>query len=423
MRLEVCFKFSAKVVHLIVIELHGDKEMKLVLVPHDGPSVLETYYERAFSESKELYIVSAYLTNWKHKTKLNDACQTFKFIVGKDYGITSKDACRSVMKWLPKHRLGEFLVADYINGFHPKAMFWRTQNDDYFGLVGSSNLTTAAFTRNYEANFYSAIEPKTFDEIRTWIEIIENQSVVVSEDWLAKYVEAVRTHTPKKGSKASPTIAVIELTLPIPKNKGRLQEVLENRRSQIKKFAKNKSALEKLMRNSAVKIPFSKADNSAFYQELNRLWVFGEGGSRFQGAGWERKGKDSDFSEFSRSFLRVLDAKDSDRDRVVVEQIDKLAERNVSTRKALFSEMLCQFFPKLYFVWDFPIRKWSQSTNFSPPSRATEGVRYYDLAIKLRRALSHSKGYPAKNLAELDAVIWLDSEEKKDAVAKKISGR
>lgn len=394
--------------------------MKLVLVPHDGPIVLEQYYERAFSESKELYIVSAYLTNWKPKITLNAACQKFRFIVGKDFGITRKSACRAVMRWLPKNRLGDFLVADYITGFHPKAMFWRDHNDNYYALVGSSNLSSAAFTKNHEANFYSAIDLRTFEDIRSWIETIEEESVVVSESWLNEYVEAVNKPSSGAGKAASLTTTVIDLTLPVSKNKKRLQEVLSNRRSQIREFSKNKTALEKLMRDAAKKNHSSKADNEAFYTQLNSLWGFGKGGSRFQGAGWERQGKGSDFSEFSRSFLKVIDSNESDRDQIVIEQIDRLAERKISTRGALFSEMLCQYFPKQYFVWDFPIRKWIKGTKFSAPSRATEGVRYYDLAVKLRRALSHAKKHPARNLAELDAVIWLDSEEKREAEARRI---
>ncbi len=393
--------------------------MKLVLVPQGGPNALEDYYERAFSESKELYIVSAYLTNWRPKSQLSPRCEKFKFIVGKDFGITRKDACRQVMKWLPKKRLGDFLVALYIDGFHPKAIFWRTQNDDYYALVGSSNLSTAAFTKNHEANFYSIIDAETFANIRKWISAIEKESVIISESWLEEYVEAPRKPKaqPKKGPAQDNT--AIDLSLPTPKNVQRLQEVLDNRRSQIKRFSRSRPALEKLLRDAAAKRIFSANDREAFYQQLNKLWVFGDGGSRFQGAGWERQGKGSDFSVFSRSFLKVLDSTDSDRDQVVIDEIDSLAEKNIPTRKALFSEMLCQFFPKLYFVLDSPVREWAQSTNFSPPKRASEGVRYYDLAVKLRRALSHSKGYPAKNLAELDAVIWLDSKEKKEQAEKR----
>jgi hypothetical protein len=379
--------------------------MQLVLVPQDGPIVLGQYYERAFSESKELYIVSAYLTAWKPKTQLNAGCQRFRFIVGKDFGITRKEACRSVMKWLPKNRLGEFFVADYIDGFHPKAMFWRDWNDDCFALVGSSNLSTAAFTKNHEANFYSKIDAKTFDEAKKWIDAIESESVIVSEDWLNKYNEALRQPPDRTGKGSSP---VVNLVLPISKDRERLQQVLSNRRAQIREFAKSKSALVALMRNAARKKPPSPTDNATFYEELNKLWVFGEGGSRFQGAGWERQGKNSDFSEFSRSFLRVLDSEDSDRD-----QIDELAEKRVPTRGALFSEMLCQFFPKKYIVLDAPIKDWVKASKFAAPAHATEGVRYFDLALKLRRALSHAANHPAKNLAELDAVIWLDSDEKK----------
>lgn len=76
--------------------------MNLILLPDSGDKSLERHYNDALQKAIELYIVSAYLTEWDAPVALNEDCQEFRFIVGKDFGITRKAACRNVMHWLPK---------------------------------------------------------------------------------------------------------------------------------------------------------------------------------------------------------------------------------------------------------------------------------------------------------------------------------
>jgi len=68
--------------------------------------------------------------------------------------------------------------------------------------------------------------------------------------------------------------------------------------------------------------------------------------------------------------------------------------------------MLCLRFPNLYPVLNNPVWKYLSETGFRAPRGATEGERYIDLALKLRASLRGNPGYPAKNIAELDAIIW-----------------
>ncbi|UUZ77410.1 phospholipase D-like domain-containing protein [Polaromonas sp. P1(28)-13] len=324
-------------------------------------------------------------------------------------GVTRKHACQDVMRWLPNERRGQFLVAEDIDGFHPKAMFWREQNGDCFAVIGSSNLSKAAFSSNHEVNVFSKISDEIFAEAKTWIKQIESRSVVVSEAWLEQYNEAKqpkRKPKDKSGNGASP---VFELALPWPKNRTRVEEVLATRRRQMQVFQENSHALATLFRTSAHAQRWSIDKNEGFYRTLNSLWVFGESGSRFQGAGWERQGKASNFRQLSISLVRVLDASDFDRDDIVTEEIDRLVKKKVTTHGALFSEMLCQFFPNDYHVLDKPVKDWLESTGFAPPAKSTEGIRYIDFARKLRSALQRTPNHPAKNLAELDAIIWLST--------------
>lgn len=167
--------------------------MNLFFHAPDRESELSKYYRRAFEKAVELFIVTAYLTEWDTSLKLNSGCHRFRVIIGKDFGITRRAACEAVMHWLPPKRKSQFMVADLISGFHPKAVFWKESNGDCFAIIGSSNLTRAAFETNYEANVFSKIENSEYDAARNWVRSIEKLSVPVSDDWLKCYKEALPT--------------------------------------------------------------------------------------------------------------------------------------------------------------------------------------------------------------------------------------
>jgi len=69
--------------------------------------------------------------------------------------------------------------------------------------------------------------------------------------------------------------------------------------------------------------------------------------------------------------------------------------------------MLCLRFPEQYPVLNKPVKDYLLHVEFKPPRGASEGVLYVDLARKLRSSLIANPSHPAKNLAELDTVIWL----------------
>lgn len=375
--------------------------MKLFLhSPLLKPNLSETYAS-AFSNAKELYVVSAYLTEWDLSLVLNKDCENFRLIVGKDFGITRKDACIKVMKWLPAERKSQFLIADNILGFHPKAVFWKDNKDKFYTLIGSSNLTKAAFETNYEANILSQISEQDFDIAKNWINEIAENSVVMSEDWLESYVEGKQPYQSTNRKTSGDVIK--SLTLPHPINA--LQHV-KNRRKQLKKHQQYKEELHKLFDSCAE----GKITSMEFYSKLPKLWSW-ENGNRLQGMGWERQGKASDFNELSKSFIKILRAKDFERDDVVVREIDRLKNLKISTRKAFFSEMLCLAFPERYPVLNKPVQKYLNAISFRAPKGASEGASYLDLARKLRSSLAQNPTHPAKSLAELDTVIWLEYGE------------
>lgn len=384
--------------------------MKLFLHSPTLQTELAKAYLDAFATATELFVVSAYLTEWDDTLRLNSNCKTFRLIIGKDFGITRKFACKKVIKWLPSSRKTQFMVADNIQGFHPKAMFWLNEDGQAFSLIGSSNLTKAAFEKNYEANAFSKITISEYNKAKKWIREIESLSVVVSEDWIEKYCESKVSNsektTKKKEDTATPTI---EFMLAEPPNTA---ELLKERRKQIRQYNQNKQAIISLFRNCAS----GKISSEKFFELLPSVWDMDQG-NRLQGKGWERRGKASDFQSLAKSFLRILNTPDSERDDIVASEIDSLADAENPARKAFFSEMLCLAFPQDYPVLNQPVSDYIKAMKFRAPRGATEGGRYIDLAKKLRSFFIQNPEHAAKSIAELDTIIWSIYRRKKKDTA------
>ncbi len=375
--------------------------MRLILHTPENDGQLGRAYRHAMANAVELYIVTAFLTEWDVSQKLSPGCRRFRIIAGKDFGITKKAACRAVMNWLPPRRKFQFMVADKIPGFHPKAVFWKELNGKSYAIVGSSNLTRAAFETNYEANVHFRLTSHDFVKAKRWLKSIERQSIIVSEDWLRKYCEMPPSlrGSPKQTSKVRPKAAsVFAFNLPKPMNTNR---IVTERRQQLAAYKKNERGLMSLFRRCASK----RISSDEFYHELPNHWSY-RLGNRLQGPGWERQGRNSDFQILSKSFLQIMNASVDDRDDVVAEEIDKLDKQGVRARRAFLSEMLCLKFPEEYPVLNNPIQKYLKHMRFRTQRGASEGARFIVLAKKLRFSLLQNIDHPARNLAELDNVIW-----------------
>jgi HKD family nuclease len=374
--------------------------MKLILHTPEEKGTLSDHYRKAFERASEMFIVTAYLTDWDETLRLNTRCRGFRLIIGKDFSITRKAACEAVMRWLPAMRKSQFLVADLIDGFHPKAAFWSSGGSCY-AIVGSSNLTKAAFETNYEANVFSKITQAEYDSAKKWIKHVERKSVVVSGDWLSKYEEAERSRNRRRRDGSAEDLGIPLISLNLPNPRGCEQQVLR-RRKKLSNHRKYRKGLIELFERRAT----GKLTSTKFYESLRGYWSY-DAGNRLQGNNWEISGKGSDFGELSRSFVRILKGPEDDRDDTVVEEIDRLAKRRVPTRAAFLSEMLCLEFPAEYPVLNKPVRRYMRDVGFKAPRGASEGAKYIDLAKKLRFSLVKNPDHAAKNLAELDAVIWL----------------
>jgi len=376
--------------------------MDLLLHSPTTPSGLSGHYERAFNHAIELFVVTAYLTDWDASLVLNSECRKFRIIIGSNFGITRKAACEKVMRWLPPTRKSQFLVADQICGFHPKAVFWKDKRGKCFAVIGSSNLARAAFETNYEANVFCPLTEADYVKAKGWIQEIEKLSDVVSDDWLKLYQEATprKTRRVRRFGKTIEILApLIQLRLPTPSG---MTKRLESRRKDLMIYEKHSAELERLFRRCASK----RISSDDFYKSLPKYWSW-EVGDRLQGAGWEIKGKHSDFQILSSSFVRILDAPDEDRDDAVSKEIDQLKAKQIPTRWAFLSEMLCLRFPDDYPVVNQPVWEYLKDVKYKAPRDSSEGEYFIFLAKALRSSLLRNPEHPAKNLAELDTVIWL----------------
>jgi hypothetical protein len=368
----------------------------LFLHPVVSGQNIAALYKRAFAEAVELYVLSAYLRTWDTTLEINKGCGAFAFIVGSDFGITRKQACLDVLKWLPPQRKPFFLVADAISGFHPKALFWKTDGGQCYSLIGSSNLSDAGWNTNYEANVFAKLSAPEFKTVRAWIERIRERSVPMSKQWLDAYREVPPSRTRKPGARGGPSPSLSAIDLPTFRGQA---AIIRERRVKKRKFTEIRPKLLSAIRLCAS----GKISDGKFYDILDKTW--GSHASRIQGWGWQVTGRDSDFGALCRGLLSILNADAASRDFTVVRVIDELRTSSVPTRRALLSELLCLFFPADYPVLNKPVASYAQPY-VKAPHGSSEGEKYLHLSLSLRAALHSIPQYPAKDLLELDGLIW-----------------
>nr|GFC70839.1 hypothetical protein [Tanacetum cinerariifolium] len=199
----------------------------------------------------------------------------------------------------------QFLAAEGITGFHPKAVFWQEADGSCHSLLGSSNLSRAAFTSNYEANGYAKISSQSFAQAKEWITRLKRQCVTLDATWIEKYREAVQPpKPPKPGGQIDDTTDsdVYDLELPTSTSEARQREVLRRRRDQIDKFSHAKKDLIALFTKASRARVWEPDRNEVFYWALKDLWSY-DAGNRFQGAGWERQDTRNIQPKISRSWM------------------------------------------------------------------------------------------------------------------------
>lgn len=383
---------------------------------------LRSVYRSAFERASEIYLANAFLTEWPSDLTLNPRCSIFRLVIGADFGTTRKAAVEASLDWLPVRFRGCILAFNQQGvSFHPKSMLWKEHDGTHHVLIGSSNLTNAAFTRNVEANVTLRLSATEYEHALAWFTEIESRSVEVNERWLDAYEEAPVRAPRRDPENANDVVGTDEddeevdapvfdlaLELQTAEERRDFSEFLAQRRQQRATFdAQVKRDLTTLIYASAARSTWTDENNLEFYDELIRLWGK-DHTTRMGGMQWVIRGKHANHQELARSLAAVLNARANERDAVVQTEKDRLSVAGVSTRRALFTELLCHLFPTKYPILDGPVRRWRSEVGFDERIGGTEGERYLRLARAMRAAL-HEAGPQAldiKNLAELDTLIW-----------------
>jgi hypothetical protein len=385
--------------------------MTLILTPDaKQPAKLRAAYDRAFKEATELYIASAYLTDWNPSKRLGNQCRHLSFFVGTNFGLSRKSAMLRVMGWLPKS--GSFLFNAVLpgglpGGFHPKIVFWKTAAGKHFCILGSANLSKAAFHDNYEANALMPITKADFEQLRTWLSRV--QSVPITKDWIQhKYTEAPLAKLNKSGA-PSQASAHFQFKFKPGINYGWL---IQARRQRQVAFQKMKQYVRRQIADCA----HGKISNKDFWKWFWTAWQ----SWRFQGKGLEMTCKSASWRQACQSLEAVLKASVITRDQVVSREIDKLSKSRNPARSAWFSEMLCHFFPGAqdgYPLKNAPVRHFLKQNHYRGTPGLTAGQRYAELGRQLRAAVA-AKPKGARNLAELDTVIWAQFQNSQRKAAR-----
>jgi hypothetical protein len=376
--------------------------MKILLSPNvTKRTEVRDVYNRALDEAEELYIASAYLTDWDVSYKLGTACKRVVFLVGTDFGLTRKAAMLNVLRWIPKRISISFLaVQSQTGGFHPKLVAWKTHSGKYHCMIGSSNLSKAAFSNNCEANVVTKISSHDFAQICAWLDVVATDSSPISKDWIKHhYSEAKIAHRGEKADKGVLQIKPSDL----PRGTACARAVRQHRRQQAAFLE-----IGKPIRAAAARCAQGKTSRSQFWQTFWKLWAHHE--SRFQGSGLQFTGKSARWEEACGALVRILDTHKSSStlqlDQLVIKEIDQLNRTRNPTRRAWLSEMLCHYFPERYPIINKPVQKWLSQIKLRGRRGATEGQRYIELAQKLRLAVQNEHPAGSRNLAELDGAIW-----------------
>ena len=392
--------------------------MKVLLNPKDNENLIDLY-NGAFKRAEEIYIATAFLTDWSFPHKPAKVCKKFVALVGTNFGLTRKAACLSLLEWLPRSLRGNiFAFPSDENTFHPKVLIWK-ERKEYFALIGSSNMTSAALSENYEINSFSRIKQEEYERIVQWFNGCIKLSDPISKSWITRYKES---KIGGKKSKGEITFNPNVLNIKLPRKKG-FKALLDEREYKQEIFKKKKAKILHLLRSNETQ----SMSNAAFWTEFTRLWHRRweeEDCFRFQGSGVERIcTKNNNWREVTTALLDIIENEKKmnllDLDQLVAAKIDLLAKRKNPARKAWLSEMLCQFFPKKYPVLNDPVRIWIKKKKWTLDRGGTEGQKYIDLARRLRSVVRQNSSY-VKDLAGIDTLIWKICPPPKKKKSKKL---
>jgi hypothetical protein len=277
------------------------------------------------------------------------------------------------------------------SGFHPKAIFWK-KGKKYNALIGSSNLSVAAWSSNIELNALVEITKNEYTDLTNWFQdYVIGISPILDQRWLKGYKESPRKGKPKSDAieqidRRIRTLGDVDLKIP---------------RQHQKIYDKNKLQFESLIKSCAT----GAISKEKFYE---KMWKLLKGS--WQGTGWSRSCKNALWDETCRELVKIFKSEESNRDRVVKEVFDSLGASKNPTRGAWLTEILCHHFPFSYPLINNPIKKWVKQNKIAKVS-SIDGNTYLRITRIMRRILKANKT-KFHGFGELDHAIWDKSRKK-----------
>ncbi len=334
----------------------------------------------------EIWWASAYLTSWPLTTNCipKSSCTSCNIVVGSDFRISRKAALQDLHKWSKKAKANVFI--NEASGFHPKTIFWKKGNK-YYALIGSSNLSVAAWSTNVELNVVINITNKEYRFLTKWFQdYVIAAWPMLDANWLEGYEESKHNGKPKTDpikriDERIKNLRVVELNTP---------------RQQLRIYKKNKTKFEQLVKSCAT----AAINRDAFYETMWNLLY----DSWYGTPSWCRSCKNAIWEEACRELVKIFDSPEVERDKYVKEAIDSLLASGNPTRGAWLTEILCHHYPYSYPLLNNPIKQWIKQNKISKTSNI-DGSTYIRISAIMRNILKKNRDR-FNNLGEMDHAIW-----------------
>jgi hypothetical protein len=367
---------------------------RFITFPRNEIQYSQDIIAEVVSNADEIWWASAYLTNWplSHKCIPKKSCSLCNIVIGSDFGITRKTALTDLLNWSKRTIANVFINES--SGFHPKAIVWSKSNK-YFALIGSSNLSVAAWSTNTELNIMTEITKREYSNLTDWFKTkVIGDSDILDNTWIASYKESKRTRN--KGRSA-----ISEINLKIQKL-GKTD--LSFPKSQQRVYVRNKNEFIRIVRLCANR----KLSNSVFWQ---RMWDLLDG-SWYGSPIWRINCKQANWQQTCKCLVEIFNSDSSQRDRIVKESIDLLESSQNPSRGAWLSEILCHHYPYAYPLINKPVKKWIRKNNLAQITNIPNGNSYLKISRIMRKILIQNKNR-FNGLGEMDHAIWEKSRKSK----------
>ena len=340
----------------------------------------------AIKTADEIWWASAYLTSWPLTIKSlpKSTCSSCNIVVGSDFGLTRESALLDLINWSKKANATVYI--NEIGGFHPKTILWK-KDKKFYALIGSSNLSVAAWSSNVELNALIEVTKEEYVELTNWFQdYVIGISPMLDTKWLKGYTESSRKGKTKANAleKIDQRIKVLgEVDLKIP-------------RHQQKIYTRNKAQFEKFVKKCAA----GTIAKDQYYKEMWNLLHGSWHGTPI----WSINCKHANWKETCRELVKIFSSPESERDKVVKQAIDSLAESGNPTRGAWLTEILCHHYPNSYPLLNNPVKEWIKKSKISK-ALIIDGNTYLKITRIMRRILKENKN-KFHNFGEMDHAIW-----------------